>query len=198
MFSVARAAYMLRFFGATDVRILNGGMKKWLAEGRETHSGPVENPPSEQTGGDYSYEVVDSGKVIMDITDMHRLTGELYNAPGPGSLDFQIIDARPNDRFTGKVAETRPGLRSGGMKNAFNVPFASLIAEDGTLKSEQELRATFADVGVDLSKETVHTCGSGVTACIVDLTMKTLGHEENHRVYDGSWSEYGSKDEPKW
>lgn len=72
IFSSARAAFMLRNYGATDVRILNGGMKKWQAEGRETVSGPVESPPSEQSDGDYSFALVDSPAVIKDIAVVHE------------------------------------------------------------------------------------------------------------------------------
>ena len=96
------------------------------------------------------------------------------------------------------MAETRAGVRSGGIKNALNVPFGSLLAADGTLKSGDDLHAIFSAAGVELNKDTVHSCNSGFTACVVDLSMRVLGNEDKTRVYDGSWSEYGSKDEPKW
>ena len=108
----------------------------------------------------------------MDISEVHELAGKLYHAAGPGDVEAQIVDARPADRFTGKVAETRPGVRSGGIKNALNVPFGSLLAADGTLKSGDDLQAIFSAAGVELNKDTIHSCGSGVTACVVDLSMR--------------------------
>lgn len=120
---------------------------------------------------------------------------KLFHAEDPSKLDFQIVDARPPGRFAGIDPEPRPGLRKGSMKGTLSVPFATVLNPDGTLKAEHELTQLFKDAGVDLKKNTVQTCGSGLTACLPDLAMSTLGHE-NAALYDASWSEYGKGDEP--
>ena len=134
MFSVARAAWMLRFFGATSVRILEGGGKKWLAEGRQMVGGKqVTFIPSD---GDYNFSPVKDSDCILNIKEMHIIAHSLYhNTDGPQ----QILDARAPPRFNGEVAEPRPGVRSGSIKNSINVPFNILVNEDGTFKSEDDL-----------------------------------------------------------
>jgi thiosulfate/3-mercaptopyruvate sulfurtransferase len=106
----------------------------------------------------------------------------------------RLVDARPGPRFRGEVAEPRPGLRAGHMPGAASVPMDQLIAADGTLKPEPALRAVFASAGVDLAAPIVTTCGSGVTASVVALALARLGQPQIP-VYDGSWSEWGSRDD---
>lgn len=197
IFSVGRAAWMLNFFGATNVRILNGGLKKWQAEERKIVSGPVEAAPAEDASGDYNFSVADQSRLISDIGVMHELAGKMYHAEGPAAIDFQVIDARPAERFEGATPEPRPGMRAGHIKNSLNMPFGQLVNADGTLKSDEELAALLESKGVVIGKDSVVTCGSGVTACVVDLALKVLGNKEA-RLYDGSWSEYGKIDEPKF
>lgn len=105
------------------------------------------------------------------------------------------MDARPPGRFAGIDPEPRPGLRMGSMKGTINIPFATVLNPDGTLKSDEDLVKLFEEAGVDLSKNMCNTCGSGLTATIVDLAMSVLGNE-NAALYDASWSEYGKGDEP--
>ena len=106
---------------------------------------------------------------------------------------MQIADARPHDRFTGEAPEPRAGMRSGHMPGAHSVPF-SLLAEKGRLRSADQLRAAFEQAGIDLSKPVVTTCGSGVTAAALSLALETLGHSD-HKLYDGSWSEWGGRED---
>ena len=87
-------------------------------------------------------------------------------------------------------------MRSGHITNSINTPFASLLNENGTLKTNEQLRAFFDENGVDINKFTINSCGSGVTACVVDLALRILGNEHKTKVYDGSWSEYGKVEEP--
>jgi len=109
---------------------------------------------------------------------MHDLAGQLYKAEGTGSLDFQILDARAAARWAGEVPEPRAGLRSGGMTNSINVPFTVLLNEDGTFKSNDDIMKIFTDKGIDINKDIVNTCGSGVTACVVDFGLRLVGHEK--------------------
>jgi rhodanese-related sulfurtransferase len=103
----------------------------------------------------------------------------------------QIIDARATDRFEGKAPEPRPGLRSGHIPGARNVPFGKLLNQDGTLKSAPELQRLFEQAGIDLNKPVVTSCGSGITASVLALGLAEIGHRRTS-VYDGSWSEWGA------
>lgn len=135
MLAVARCAWMLRYFGATNVRILDGGLKKWVADGRSV----IENVPMDATvydkkDGDYSYSVDHPDRCILDVGVMHKYAGKLHRAGGGQSLDFQIVDARSKERFDGAVKEPRPGLRSGSINHSLNLPFNMLLNQDGTFK----------------------------------------------------------------
>ena len=188
MFSVARAAWMMRFFGAENVRIMSGGLKKWTKEGRDTVGGAYTAGEGLPADGDYSYEVVDASKVVTEINTMHRLA---YHLAHKGT-QWQITDARGAARFLGEVPEPRPGLRSGHITGSKNLPFTDLVdAETGELKTDKELARIVTDAGIDTTRNTVNSCGSGVTACIVDLSLRILGAEKT-AIYDGSWSEYVS------
>jgi len=102
----------------------------------------------------------------------------------------QIVDVRPAARFYGTAPEPRAGLRSGHMPDSYNLPFANLISE-GKLRPQAELREMLEKAGVDLEKPIVSSCGSGVTAPLLNLALKTLGIKAM-RVYDGSWAEWGA------
>jgi thiosulfate/3-mercaptopyruvate sulfurtransferase len=104
--------------------------------------------------------------------------------------EAEIIDARGPARFKGEVPEPRPGLRQGHIPGSRNVPFATLLNADGTMKSVADLRATFEAAGVNLAKPAITTCGSGVTAAVLSLALERMGHR-NHALYDGSWAEWG-------
>ena len=103
----------------------------------------------------------------------------------------QIADARNHKRFLGEEAEPRPGMRSGHMPGAHNIPFATL-SEDGNFKVLSKVKTIFKDAGINVAAPVVTTCGSGVTAAVLALALESLGNH-NVRLYDGSWSEWGSK-----
>ena len=103
----------------------------------------------------------------------------------------EIVDARAPERFAGQAPEPRPGLRSGHIPGAHNLPYAMLINKDGTLKSAAEIERLFEEAGVDLSKPVVTSCGSGITAGVLALGLAQIGHRKT-AVYDGSWSEWGA------
>jgi thiosulfate/3-mercaptopyruvate sulfurtransferase len=104
--------------------------------------------------------------------------------------EAEIIDARSAARFKGEAPEPRPGLRAGHIPGSKNVPYASLLNPDGTMKPVADLRAVFEAAGVNLSKPAITTCGSGVTAAVLSLALERMGHK-NHALYDGSWAEWG-------
>ena len=175
-----RAWWMLLSFGHANVKVLDGGLKKWLREGRPTHSGKVTPKPAKfQARLDPGY-----------LRSQQQLVGNLETGAE------QLIDARPRPRFEGSVAEPRPGLRGGHIPGSRNVPYAELFdAETGAMKPLEQLRRIFNGAGVDLTKPIVTTCGSGVSALVLTLALYRLG-VRGSALYDGSWAEWGLPDGP--
>ena len=187
MFSVSRAAWMLRYFGASNVRIMNGGLQKWIKEGRSVASGPYTPGEGLADDGDYSFSVADPSRVITEVGRMHELAGLLHG----GSKDWHIIDTRPAARFNGEVEEPK-GVRGGNITGSTNIPFGTFVdSETGCLKSDGELEKIFESKGCDMSKNMVHTCNVGITTCTADLAWNIIGGKPAS-LYDGSWSEYVS------
>jgi thiosulfate/3-mercaptopyruvate sulfurtransferase len=173
--SAPRVWWTFRLMGATNVRVLDGGLPLWRTEGRPLVSGPTQTPtPAQFTASRRSDAVADLPTVLG------ALTGEA-----------QILDARPAARFAGQAAEPRAGLRAGHMPGALNLPFASVIGEDGRLLEPETLRARFTQAGVAFDRPIITSCGSGVTAAILTLALATL--DEPSQLYDGSWAEWGSR-----
>jgi thiosulfate/3-mercaptopyruvate sulfurtransferase len=175
LYSAARVWWMFRAMGHREVRVLNGGLKKWKAEGRPLEDGPA-RPRSPR-----HFTAVRNAELIRDAADVRSLID---------SRSAQIVDARDAARFAGRAPEPRPGLRSGHIPGSINVPFASLVNPDGTMRSADELAAIFAAAGVDPAGRVVASCGSGVTAGIIALALAVLGRSDA-AIYDGSWSEWG-------
>jgi len=175
LYSAARVWWMFRAMGHEEVRVLNGGLKKWKAEGRALEDGE----PRRRSERHFTARL--NAELVRDVADVKRLIG---------SKAAQIVDARAAARFEGSVPEPRAGLRSGHIPGSRNVPFASLLEADGTLKGAPELRAIFAKAGVDAGKSVVASCGSGVTAGVIALALAVLGRPDA-AVYDGSWTEWG-------
>lgn len=175
LFSAARVWWMFRVFGHDDVAVLDGGLKKWIAEGRETEDMPPDPRERHFTGRK-------DASLVRDVTQV---------AASLKLGDEQLVDARSPSRFRGDEPEPRAGLRAGHMPGAKNVHYASLFLETGEMKSPEACREIFEAAGVDLSKPVVTTCGSGVTAAILSLALARMGHRKN-ALYDGSWSEWGA------
>ena len=104
---------------------------------------------------------------------------------------FNVVDARSKDRFEGKVAEPRKGLRSGSIKNSFCLPFSELINDDHTFASKDKILEKFKAIKLNDNKNIVFTCGSGVTASVLALAYSLINAKYMPTIYDGSWSEYG-------
>jgi thiosulfate/3-mercaptopyruvate sulfurtransferase len=181
LWSAARVWWMFRVMGHDDVAVLDGGLKKWRAEGRSV----TDEPPRARTTRHFTPRF--NAELVRDKDDMLAL---LRAAPNSAPIAAQIVDARAAGRFDGSVAEPRAGLRSGHIPGSRSVPIGSLVAADGTVKPVAELERLFADASVDPRMPVVATCGSGVTACAVALALALLGHP-NTAVYDGSWTEWG-------
>ena len=175
LFSAARVWWLFRLMGQEDIAVLDGGLPKWLAEGRETE----DMPPIVR---DRHMTVRRQAHLVRDVTQVSA-------ASKLG--DHEIIDARSPGRFRGEEPEPREGLRAGHIPRSKNVHYRTLMNDDGTMKDAAGLRATFEAAGVDLSKPAITTCGSGVTAAILSLALERIG-KTDHSLYDGSWSEWGA------
>ncbi len=173
--TAARAWFMLRMFGATNVAILDGGIAKWRAEGRPLEDGNRTLRHRHYTPWRDEGQVRDKAQMLANLA----------------SAAEQVIDARGAGRFTGEVPETRPGLASGHIPGSLNVPYTALYQPDGTFKDRASLRRVFLEAGIDLSRPVVTSCGSGVTACVVSFALHLIG-KDDVALYDGSWTEWGA------
>jgi thiosulfate/3-mercaptopyruvate sulfurtransferase len=175
-----RAWWMFLSFGHADVRVLDGGLKKWIAEGRPVESGEASPEPA-------------TFKAAFDAARVRSMQQMIANLDSKAS---QVIDARPGNRFAGAVPEPRPGLRAGHIPGARNVPYGELFdASTGAMKPLEELRKAFTSAGVDTAKPIVTSCGSGVSAAVLTLALVRLGVRDT-ALYDGSWSEWGAEAGP--
>jgi thiosulfate/3-mercaptopyruvate sulfurtransferase len=178
LYAAARVWWTLRAYGVEEVRILEGGLPKWLKEGRQVEKGAARPRPPRS----FTPRLDESFVASLD---------EVREALASGST--QVVDARPADRFHGQAPEPRAGLRSGHMPGSLNLPFVEII-EHGRLKPPEALKAAFAEHNIDLDKPIITTCGSGVSAAILALAVEEAGGKVEG-LYDGSWAEWGSRDD---
>ena len=174
-FAAARVWWMFRLFGHNKVQVLNGGLPAWRQAGFDLQAKQA-LPPKTYTA---SYRP----ELFKRYDDM------LANV---SSGDFTVLDARDPRRFSGSMAEPRPGMAAGHIPGSANVFFGSLInPADGMLQPPAALNAFFADSQADLSKPITCSCGSGVTAGVVALALYEIGHTDA-AIYGGSWSEWAN------
>ncbi|MBL4747952.1 MAG: 3-mercaptopyruvate sulfurtransferase [Magnetovibrio sp.] len=173
--AACRMWWMLKVFGHTDVAVLNGGLINWDLEGRPVDDATPALAPQ-------VFKATFKADLVKSKADV------LANLK---SKSDQVVDARAQGRFQGTVPEPRPTKRSGHIPGALNVPFTGLMQP--LFNSAEDITKTFNAAGVDLHNSTIHTCGSGVTACVTAFAMHLLGNDQ-WAVYDGSWAEWGNDD----
>lgn len=178
----ARVWWMFRFFGHDNVRILDGGWRRWQQIGAPVESGPSEHvaTPAAKAAAPARQQTLAGWQDVLAAID---------NAG-------QIADARTPGRFTGEMSSGYPGVAGGHMPGAANVPWSQMMREkeDFRFVSPQEARRNFEAAGVDLDKPVIFTCGSGVTAAILALQATRLGLGD-WKIYDGSWHEWGQRED---
>ena len=173
--SSPRGWWLMGLFGHDAAAVLDGGLPKWVREGRPIESGePAKRAPTQ-------YRATFRAERLRGIGDM--LASDERRV---------VLDARAAGRFAGTAPEPRPGLPSGHMPGSRNLPFTDLLAADGTMLPPDALRARFATVGVDGNRPVVTSCGTGVTATILTLGLVQAGLPGG-AVYDGSWTEWASR-----
>ena len=175
LFSAARVWWLFRLMGQENIAVLDGGFPKWQAEGRAIE----DMPPVIR---DRHMTVRRQNHMVKDVTQVSA-------AAKLG--DYEILDARAAPRYRGEAPEPREGLRSGHIPGSKNVPYTSLLNEDMTMKDPDDLRAILAAAGVDMTKPVITSCGSGVTAAVINLALERIG-KTDHALYDGSWTEWGA------
>lgn len=176
--SAARVWWTFRAFGHARVAVLDGGLPKWRAEGRPVETGVPAPKPRRFTARLHR-------SLVRDLAQMRA---------NLASRREQVLDARSHGRFIGTEPEPRPGLRGGHIPGSLNLPYDQLYRKDGTLLPSDDLQRLVEAAGLDPAKPVVTTCGSGVTAAVLALGLHLLGHEKV-AVYDGSWTEWGGRND---
>ena len=178
IFSAARIWFVFKVFGHKKVSILNGGLPAWIDSGGKISS-QINNLEPTNYQAKLNKSLIVSYKDIFDNLSKNK---------------YQIIDARSPDRFSGLMEEPRPGMKSGHIPNSKNLFFNNLINPNTKkLVTKEEIQKLINNQGIDLNKSTVCSCGSGVTACILKFALELLDKKQNIKIYDGSWSEWGTK-----
>lgn len=177
MMTCARVWWALRAFGHDRVSLLNGGSVKWRAEGRPLSTDAADIPET-------SFNARFDSSMVRSLDDI-RANLETGAA--------QVLDARSAGRFAAAEPEPRPECRSGHIPGSYNLPFNTLIDPDtATMRPAGELSERLAQSGIDIGRPVITTCGSGITACVLALAMHLTG-KDDVAIYDGSWTEWGSR-----
>jgi thiosulfate/3-mercaptopyruvate sulfurtransferase len=175
-FASARVWWMFRFMGHADTMVLDGGLARWQAEGRPVTDMPSRHRERHFTARQNNLVYRELDQMRMNLTTRRE----------------QVVDARSAGRFHATEPEPRPGLRGGHIPGSKSLHYSRLVAEDGTLRPKDELRQLFGEAGVDLGQPVVTTCGSGMSAALLNLALFELG-VHNSALYDGAWAEWGAQ-----
>ena len=176
--SSCRLWYNLVYFGHSykNIHVLDGGLKKWKIEKRELTNSITKIFKSNYTAKEIK-SLVKTKKEIDDNIAQNK---------------FRVIDARSRERFEGKVAEPRKGLRSGAIPKSLCLPYKKLINDDNSFKNKNDILKIFEDtLGKEMSSNVIFSCGSGVTASVLALAYSLINNKYMPTIYDGSWAEYG-------
>ncbi|GAC48064.1 sulfurtransferase [Gordonia aichiensis] len=176
----AYAYWYFKLYGHQDVKLLDGGRKKWELDGRPLSTDTVSRPATE-------YKAADPDNSIRAFRD------EVVDAIGTKNL----VDVRSPDEFSGKILAPahlpqEQSQRPGHIPGAINVPWSKAANEDGTFKSDDELAELYSEAGLDGSKETIAYCRIGERSSHTWFVLQELLGQKNVKNYDGSWTEYGS------
>lgn len=177
LFSAPRVWWTLRLFGMKKVFVLDGGFPQWKKEGRPVEKGMPKIAPSDF-------------KASFDadlVADYERVAQTLQNHSA------QVVDSRSAERFRGEAPEPREGVRSGHMPGSFNLPSNDLVV-NGALAAPDKIQAAVAESGIDPNQPVITSCGSGVSASVLWLALDSIGKTPK-ALYDGSWSDWGSRDD---
>lgn len=177
IFSAPRVWWMFRAMGHANVAVLDGGLPAWQAEDCPVETGEASPEPTTFTARPRPGLVTDLDSLRTTLAD--------------GTA--RVLDARPAPRFDGKAPEPRPGLRTGHMPGAANIPFTDVLSGN-RLAAADALEDIFEAKGVTPGTPAVTTCGSGVTAAILSLALARIGLGPSS-LYDGSWAEWGGRDD---
>ncbi|MEO0329622.1 MAG: 3-mercaptopyruvate sulfurtransferase [Pseudomonadota bacterium] len=181
LFCAPRAWWTFSIMGAQDVRILEGGFDQWKAKDLPMETGNP-NPPR--------------AKLFKTNFNSDRVASKLDVQAAIKNAEAKILDARSINRFLGTEPEPREGLRSGHMPGAKSLPFTELITNEGKMIDRSELETLFQSMNIDQDTPIITSCGSGVTAAVISLALTQAGFH-NHRLYDGSWAEWGQPNGPE-
>lgn len=173
IYASPRVWWMFKIMGHKNIAVLDGGLPSWKNKKYPTES--IQNRVLSE--GDF--------KAKFNPNLLKKAFNILENIKSKEAI---LVDARSNGRFCGLIPETRKNLKSGHIPNAINLPFLEVL-NDGEFLSINEISAIFKKLKID-KRPKIFTCGSGLTACILILAS-TLISEDNHFLYDGSWSEWG-------
>ena len=173
LFGAPRVWWMLRAYGFENVFILEHGLPGWYDEKRPVEAGNELRPSAQ-----------------IQVALRREILATKQDVKNAASDNIQVVDARAAARFDGNAPEPRLGMRSGHMPGALNLPYTALFDGD-TLKNLDELKSIIKAAGIDMMKPVISTCGSGVTAAFLCLSLQSLGIS-NWQLYDGSWSEWGA------
>ncbi|KAH7079220.1 Rhodanese-like domain-containing protein [Paraphoma chrysanthemicola] len=189
IFSAPRVGWTLKVFGHENVHVLNN-FKKWVEEGYPTESGEGREPYPV----DYPVPERDESKVVA-FEEVREIARDLKKE---GAEEVQILDARSKGRWEGKDPEPREGLSSGHIPYSISVPISDLLdPKDKTLLPAEQLLEVFQSKGVDPSKPIINSCGTGVTAAVIDAALTEAGYPQaGRRLYDGSWTEWAQRVKP--
>jgi thiosulfate/3-mercaptopyruvate sulfurtransferase len=177
VYSAPRGWWLMHLFGHERCAVLNGGLPKWRAEGRS----------------------IETGEARAVVPARYLASLEVRHLRGLGDLRENlhtrreiVLDARSSDRFYGRAPEPRPGVRSGHIPGSRSLPYTELLSAQQTLRTPQELIERFAASGVRADTAVISSCGSGLTAAVINLSLAVAGLSSG-ALYDGSWAEWGSR-----